>query len=346
RIAFLWGGGVMSLSWNPRRGSAWKKSDSFTRISVRSATSTWKSSCFSVPLTPKRPSASSGLGGAAPALRKSASSPFTTRSCSGLRRIACEARRTWSRSLRTVPSVSSAPRSWAKTRSWACPARLRSSSREIPGRSAFARWRASSRARVWARNRSLASRWRYHSRSTATTCPAPWSLSSSSRSCSGPKGLPARGAAARQCPEPAGGPRAEAPPPHPRRARLLQMLLQHLRGVAGGEEAQMLGERGALSLEARWGNVEDAAAPDGDDRRVGAHREAVAGQRHQRALEPEARATGLAGLELGSIHPAHPGHHLLGTGVEAHAIADLDRAGRILQLLERPVQQQGGNQRA
>ena len=51
----------------------------------------------------------------------------------GSDRIVWEARRTWSFSLRTTPSASRLVRSWAKTRSCALPARLRSSSREMPG---------------------------------------------------------------------------------------------------------------------------------------------------------------------------------------------------------------------
>src|SRR6185436_17512952 len=68
-ISFFWRRRVTSCSWMVRSASAWKKSDSFTRSRVRSATRTWKSSCFSEPLTPSRPRASSGLGGAAPAAR-------------------------------------------------------------------------------------------------------------------------------------------------------------------------------------------------------------------------------------------------------------------------------------
>ena len=104
----------------------------------------------------------------------------------------------------------------------------------------------------------------------------------------------------------------------------------------------MLGERRPLPLEAGRRDVEDGAAPDGDDRRVGAHDEPVAGQRDQRGLEPEARVAGFAGLELGAVHRQHAGHHLLGAGVEADAVAGLDRPRRVLQQLERPVQEQRG----
>ncbi len=70
----------------------------------------------------------------------------TARCCSGLSRTACEASRTLSRSALTWPSCSSAARRWAKTRSSAAPARPRSSSRDMPRRSGFARWNCSSAA--------------------------------------------------------------------------------------------------------------------------------------------------------------------------------------------------------
>ena len=130
-----------------------------------------------------------------------------------------------------------------------------------------------------------------------------------------------------------GGPRA-------RRAGLAQVLLEDVGRPAGGEQGQVLRQRGAFPLEARRRDVEDGPAADGDDRRVGAHHEAIAGQHDQRRLEPEAGVAGLAGRDLGAPHRQHAGHHLLGAGMEADAVARLDRARRVLQQLERAVQRE------
>ena len=90
-----------------------------------------------------------------------------------------------------------------------------------------------------------------------------------------------------------------------RGARLLEMLLHHLGGRAGGEEVQVGAEgRRGLSLEARRRDVQHRPAADGDDGRVGADHVAVARQRHHRRLEPEAP---VGGLSLRRAPPGPPG---------------------------------------
>ena len=123
-----------------------------------------------------------------------------------------------------------------------------------------------------AAGRSL-SRCTYHSRSTATTRPPPAAPSSSARSRSGPKGIRARRSA----------------DPRARRRRRGGGAPPDPSGLPVGEQRQVGDERRALALEARRRDVEQGAAADRHDRRVGADDEAVARQRDQRRLQPEAR---------------------------------------------------------
>src|SRR4030095_556921 len=71
----------------------------------------------------------------------------------------------------------------------------------------------------------------------------------------------------------------------PCRPRLAQVLLDHLRRRGRFEEPEVLGEGAALALESGGRDVEQGAAPDGDDGRVGADDVAVTGQRGDGRLE-------------------------------------------------------------
>src|SRR5712692_2069616 len=88
---------------------------------------------------------------------------------------------------------------------------------------------------------------------------------------------------------------AENGEPDPGRADLPYMFLDDVLGRALGEEAEMGDQRRRPTLEPRRVDVEERAAPDGDDRRVRPGDEPVARQRDERRLHPEARERALAG---------------------------------------------------
>ena len=134
--------------------------------------------------------------------------------------------------------------------------------------------------------------------------------------------------------------------PRPRRAGLAEVLLQHLGGRALVEKLQVREQRRALSLEARRRDVEQRAAPDRDDGRIGADHVAVAGQRDDRRLQAEAPIGHLARLELRAVDEEDAGHHLLRAHVEAHPVAHLERPRGIGQELEGGVGQERGQERA
>ena len=160
-----------------------------------------------------------------------------------------------------------------KTRSWALPARLRSSSREIPPRSGILgvegleeaqRLGAQALARV-AMQVPLA----IHRDDAAVVLELVEELrgAAQARRASGARRSATRAPAAPAC---------------------FRCSSSTAGGLAGGEQRQVGGERGPLALEARRRDVEQRAAADRHDGRVGAHHEAVARQRHHRRLQPEA----------------------------------------------------------
>ena len=115
------------------------------------------------------------------------------------------------------------------------------------------------------------------------------------------------------------------------------MLLDDLSRVALLEQGQVRQQRRRLALEAGGSDVQQRAAADGDDGRVGADHEAIAWQRDDRGLQPEPATGGLAGLELLAIDQEHSRHHLLGAHMKAHPVALLERPRRVLQELERGI---------
>src|SRR5262245_7615307 len=110
---------------------------------------------------------------------------------------------------------------------------------------------------------------------------------------------------------PEGHPDTQIGCPQARRSCLPEMLLHHLRGRRGLEEAKMLGERAALALEPRGDHVEHGAAADGDDGRVRPNHVAIAGQRGHGSLEAETPEGYLPRRDLRAVNEKDAGHHLL-----------------------------------
>ena len=134
--------------------------------------------------------------------------------------------------------------------------------------------------------------------------------------------------------------------PHTRHPHVAHVLLDDLFRCPFSERADV-GEAGrSLEPQARRVDVKQGAAADGDDGRVGADDEAIAGQRDQRRLQTDACEGTLAGGELGVLEQQHAGHDLARADVEAHAVAVLERPRRIGEQLEQAIHQDRRNQRA
>ena len=134
--------------------------------------------------------------------------------------------------------------------------------------------------------------------------------------------------------------------PHAAGARVTDVLLHHRVGRAVAQQRQVRDQRGRLALEAWRGDVEQRAAADGHHGRVRADDEAVARERDERGLEPESREGRPPGRQLLRLQQEHARHDLARPGVQADAIARLQRAGRVGQQLERAVHQPGRHQGA
>ena len=124
------------------------------------------------------------------------------------------------------------------------------------------------------------------------------------------------------------------------------MLLDDLGGGAPLQQAQVLQEGVAFSLEARRRDVQHGAAADGDDGRVRADDVAIAGQRADARLESEAAVGDAARLDHLRAHEQHPRHHFLGAHVKAHPIARLERPRRVGEELERSIDEERGEERS
>src|SRR5262249_36034642 len=81
-------------------------------------------------------------------------------------------------------------------------------------------------------------------------------------------------------------------------------------------------------------------AADRHDRGVGANDESVARPRDQRPLETKPREARLARGELGPVQQERAGHDLARPDVEPHSRPRAERARRVLQELERSVDEQ------
>ena len=154
----------------PRAPAAWKKRDSLTRRSRPSATRSWKSSCFSVALDAERGPAPPRGSAARPRRgRNSAVQPVDDALLLGSQPDRVRGQ-THLVTLALHDAVASrrGEELGEDLLLRRVPARLRSSSREIPPRErVLARGMPRGAATAWERRRSLASRWTYHSRSTA-----------------------------------------------------------------------------------------------------------------------------------------------------------------------------------
>src|SRR6267142_1571962 len=138
----------------------------------------------------------------------------------------------------------------------------------------------------------------------------------------------------------------EGPEPDARGAHVTDVLLQHRLRVARLQQREMGHQGRPLALEARRIDVEQRAAADRHDRRVGADDEPVAGPRDQRPLETKPREARLTGRELGPVQQQRAGHDLARSDVEPHPRARPEGAWRILQELKRSVYKVRGHERA
>ena len=124
------------------------------------------------------------------------------------------------------------------------------------------------------------------------------------------------------------------------------MLLQDGFRAARLQQGEVRDQSGRLALEARRIDVEQRAAADGHDRRVGAHDEPVTGPRDQRRFETKPREGRLARRELGPVEQERARHDLARPDVEPHTRARSDRPWGVLQELEGPVDEERRDERA
>ena len=126
-------------------------------------------------------------------------------------------------------------------------------------------------------------------------------------------------------------PRADAHAPGQRRRpragrpRLAHMLRDHGLVASRREQGEMRHERRGLAPDAGRIDVEERAPTDGDDGRVRADDEPVAGHGHHGLLQPDPDEGALAWLQLGAIQQEDARHDLCGSRVEADPVARLER---------------------
>ena len=281
------------------------------------------------PASPSFAKASSRLGGATPASRNSASIRSDAACCAGVRRTACPAPRTLSLSTTSTPAAAKRSRSARKTRSSRLPSRVRSSSFDIPGLSGSRAWKAASAVSASRRRRSAVVR---------VHVPLPVDDEDALARHEVPEVAAERLGAERR-------PRPELRRPHPAPADPLDVGLEDRRRRARLEGPETPGEGRAPPRLGR-GDVEELAAADRHHRGIAPDDVAVAGQRHDRRLEPQLDVAGLARLDGGPRHGVHARHDLARADVEAHALARPERGGRVFQELARRVEHVGGLEEA
>ena len=282
------------------------------------------------PASPSFAKASSRLGGATPASRNSASIRSDAACWSGVRRTACPAPRTLSLSTTSTPAAAKRSSSARKTRSSRLPSRVRSSSFDIPGLRGSRAWKAASAA----------------SASSAEASPR----SPRGRTTPGRRRRRARCATRswRCRAERLGAERRPGPElrrPHPAPADALDVGLEDRRRGARLEGPETRRE-GRAPPRLRRGDVEELAAADRHHRGIAPDDVAVAGQRHDRRLEPQLDVARLTRLDGGRRHGVHARHDLARPDVEAHALARPERGRRVVQELARRVEHVGGLEEA
>ena len=134
--------------------------------------------------------------------------------------------------------------------------------------------------------------------------------------------------------------------PHAGRPGLSHVLRHHVLVASRGEQIEMSHQGGGLAPDAGGIDVEEGAPADGDDGRVGANDEPIARHRHHWLLQPYPHDSALTRGQLGAIQQQDAGHDLGGPGVEAHPVARLERPRRLLEELQRAVDEGGGHQGA
>ena len=121
-------------------------------------------------------------------------------------------------------------------------------------------------------------------------------------------------------------------------------LENRLRGP-GLEDLEARREGGAPPRLGR-GHVQELAAADRHHRGVAPDDVPVAGQRHDRRLEPQLDVAPLPRLDGGRGHRVHARHHFARPDVEAHALARLERGRRVGEELARRVEHVRGLEEA